>query len=232
MGYSGLLVILLIAIDQFTKWLAYTHLYQKPDVSVIDGVFQLKYLENDSAAFSLDPVSILHRIFHFTYFDSHPEAFLMAKMNFFAVLTIVVLVLLAIVYQRIPLNRRFLPLNIIAVGIFAMIHNGIYQCPGIMSCRWMNDHPFGFVHNQNIIVFIQNVQRNVFRFNGRFDSIRNGDTYEIFCMYWITGLLNCPVYLNLFVFDKFLKKRTGEIRINFGKNFIQTLPFLCILYFK
>ena len=77
MGYSGLLVILLIAIDQFTKWLAYTHLYQKPDVSVIDGVFQLKYLENDSAAFSLDPVSILHRIFHFTYFDSHPEAFLM-----------------------------------------------------------------------------------------------------------------------------------------------------------
>ena len=30
MGYSGLLVILLIAIDQFTKWLAYTHLYQKP----------------------------------------------------------------------------------------------------------------------------------------------------------------------------------------------------------
>ena len=70
MGYSGLLVILLIAIDQFTKWLAYTHLYQKPDVSVIDGVFQLKYLENDSAAFSLDPVSILHRIFHFTYFCS------------------------------------------------------------------------------------------------------------------------------------------------------------------
>ena len=112
MGYSGLLVILLIAIDQFTKWLAYTHLYQKPDVSVIDGVFQLKYLENDSAAFSLDPVSILQRIFHFTYFDSHPEAFLMAKMIFFAVLTIVVL-------QRIPLNRRFLPLNIIAVGIFA-----------------------------------------------------------------------------------------------------------------
>ncbi len=86
---------------------------------MIDGVFQLKYLENDSAAFSLDPVSILQRIFHFSYFDSHPEAFLMAKMIFFAVLTIVVLVLLAIVYQRIPLNRRFLPLNIISVGIFA-----------------------------------------------------------------------------------------------------------------
>lgn len=88
----------------------------------------------------------------------------------------------------------------------------------------MYNHPFGFVHNQDIIVLIQNVQRNVFRFNGRFDSIRNGDTYEIFCMYRITGLLNCPVYLNLFVFYQLLKKRTGEIRINFGKNFIQTLP--------
>ena len=53
MGYSGLLVILLIAIDQFTKWLAYTHLYQKPDVSVIDGVFQLKYLENDSGRWNI-----------------------------------------------------------------------------------------------------------------------------------------------------------------------------------
>ena len=29
------------------------------------------------------------------------------------------ILLLAIVYQRIPLNRRFLPLNIISVGIFA-----------------------------------------------------------------------------------------------------------------
>lgn len=119
MGYSGLLVILLVAVDQFTKWLAYINLRQKPDVSIIDGVFQLKYLENDSAAFSLDPVSILHRIFYFAYFDSHPEAFLMAKMIFFAILTVVVLILLAILYQRIPLNRRFLPLNIIAVGIFA-----------------------------------------------------------------------------------------------------------------
>ena len=39
MGYSGLLVILLIAIDQFTKWLAYTHLYQKPDVVWIRFLF-------------------------------------------------------------------------------------------------------------------------------------------------------------------------------------------------
>lgn len=119
MGYSGLLVILLVAIDQFTKWLAYCNLRQKPDFVVINGVFQLKYLENDSAAFSLDPVSLLQRIFHFSYFESHPEAFLMAKMIFFAVLTLVVLVLLAILYQRIPLTHRFLPLNIIAVGIFA-----------------------------------------------------------------------------------------------------------------
>lgn len=118
MGYSGLLVILLIAIDQFTKWLAYTHLYQKPDVSVIDGVFQLKYLENDSAAFSLDPVSILHRIFILLILTAIRKLF-DGKMIFLAVLTIVVLVLLAIVYQRIPLNRRFLPLNIISVGIFA-----------------------------------------------------------------------------------------------------------------
>ena len=84
------------------------------------GYSSLKYLENDSCCILVwIRFLFLHRIFHFTYFDMPSGSFFDGKMIFFAVLTIVVLVLLAIVYQRIPLNRRFLPLNIISVGIFA-----------------------------------------------------------------------------------------------------------------
>ena len=45
-------VILGVALDQYTKYLAITHLQGNP-VSLIDGVFELRYLENRGAAFGL-----------------------------------------------------------------------------------------------------------------------------------------------------------------------------------
>jgi signal peptidase II len=116
---SALAALLLIAFDQLTKILAVIHLKQQPAFSVIDGVFELRYLENESAAFSIDPISILHKIFHFSYFDENPVAFLRCKMAFFIVLTIAVMVILVILYRKVPWNRRFLPLNLIMIGIFA-----------------------------------------------------------------------------------------------------------------
>ena len=89
MIYSAVLVFILVALDQITKLLASLFLKGRGPLKVIKGVFELQYLENDSAAFSLDPVSILHRVFHFTYFDAHPNAFLMCKMVFFIVLILI-----------------------------------------------------------------------------------------------------------------------------------------------
>ena len=116
---SAVVSILLILFDQITKFMAATGLKNKPSFVIIDGVFELKYLENQSAAFSFDPISFIHKIFHITYFDIHPQAFLNCKMAFFIVLTIIVLILIAILYQRIPWNRHFLPLNVILMGFFA-----------------------------------------------------------------------------------------------------------------
>lgn len=119
LGYSGAIILLLILIDQLTKYLAVIKLKDQEPFSVIDGVFEFQYLENQSAAFSIDPVSILHKIFHFSYFDANPDAFLMCKMVFFVLLTLIVLFFLAVIYQRVPWNRRFMPLNIIMIGFFA-----------------------------------------------------------------------------------------------------------------
>jgi len=119
LGYSGAIILLLILIDQLTKYLAVIKLKDQEPFSVIDGVFEFRYLENQSAAFSIDPVSILHKIFHFSYFDANPDAFLKCKMVFFILLTLIVLFFLAVIYQRVPWNRRFMPLNIIMIGFFA-----------------------------------------------------------------------------------------------------------------
>lgn len=116
---STIIVALLILIDQITKMFAFNGLKNTPGITIINGVFELKYLENQSAAFSLDPISLIYKIFHITYFDTHPQVFLNCKMAFFIILTVVVLVIIALLYQRIPWNRRFLPLNVILIGFFA-----------------------------------------------------------------------------------------------------------------
>ena len=117
--FSYLGVIAGILLDQITKYLAYTKLKGQDAFVIIPDVFELRYLENQSAAFSFDPVSLLHKIFHFAYFDAHPDAFLVCKMAFFVVMTIVVLVLLAILYRRIPWNRHWLAMNLILLGFMA-----------------------------------------------------------------------------------------------------------------
>lgn len=118
MLFSTLLSFILIILDQITKYLAEVNLKDQPSFSLIDGVFELKYLENQSAAFSLDLVSILQRIFHFSYFEDNPSAFLMCKMIFFVIITLLVLILIAIIYRRIPWNRHYMFVNFILIGFF------------------------------------------------------------------------------------------------------------------
>ena len=45
--------VILILIDQLTKWLAVVNLKDKEPFIIIDGVFQLRYLENRGAAFGM-----------------------------------------------------------------------------------------------------------------------------------------------------------------------------------
>lgn len=116
--FSCLGVLAAVLFDQATKYLAAARLRESP-IRLIPGVFELSYLENDSAAFSLDPISILHKIFHFDYFDANPNAFLMCKMIFIVICTLIVSFLLICFYRRIPWKKRFLPLNLIVLFLLS-----------------------------------------------------------------------------------------------------------------
>ncbi|MGN1145212.1 MAG: signal peptidase II [Acetatifactor sp.] len=50
---DAVIVVLLLAVDQFTKHLAITHLKDKPAHVLIDGVLELQYLENRGSAFGM-----------------------------------------------------------------------------------------------------------------------------------------------------------------------------------
>lgn len=116
-GYIG--VVIAVMLDQLTKYLASARLKGNAPAVVIPGVFEFRYLENESAAFGVDLISILQKIFRFSRFESDPEAFLRCKMIFFVVVTLAVLAVLIVLYQRIPAGRRWLPLNLVLLGFVA-----------------------------------------------------------------------------------------------------------------
>lgn len=50
---DAVIILILTAIDQFTKYMAVVHLKGKEDISLLKGILHLQYLENRGAAFGL-----------------------------------------------------------------------------------------------------------------------------------------------------------------------------------
>ena len=50
---DAVIMLALLVLDQLTKYLAIVHLKDKPAISLIDGVLELKYLENRGSAFGI-----------------------------------------------------------------------------------------------------------------------------------------------------------------------------------
>lgn len=98
-GVIGLIIsAVLITVDQLTKNLAVEHLRGQESVVLWEGVFELRYLENRGAAFGI----------------------LQNRRTFFLILTILLLIVIAYIYlKRIPNERRFVWLDIIAILFFA-----------------------------------------------------------------------------------------------------------------
>ncbi len=97
MIFATALIVLLGLIDQYTKLLAVDYLKDSSDFILIPGVLQLHYLENTGAAFSI----------------------LEGKQMFFAILTPILLVALAVVLFKMPQDKKYLPLDYIIIFLIA-----------------------------------------------------------------------------------------------------------------
>lgn len=116
---STVIVAVLVVIDQITKAMAVMFLKDKPAIPIIKDVFELKYLENTSAAFGMDPISLLHKVFQFEIFHTNPELYLNVRMGFFYLLTFVMIWLLGLLYLRIPNEKRFRYMDLIMIFMIA-----------------------------------------------------------------------------------------------------------------
>ena len=81
----------LVAVDQYTKYLAVVHLKDKPAYVLINGVLELNYLENKGAAFGM----------------------LQNQKAFFIFVAVVILSVICYVIYKIPDNKKYRILHIL-----------------------------------------------------------------------------------------------------------------------
>ena len=91
--YAGLAILVAVAADQYTKYLAVMHLKIQEPISLIPGVFELHYLENTGAAFGM----------------------LQNRLSIFVIGAVAFSLLLLYFFGKFPVNKRFFPLRICMV---------------------------------------------------------------------------------------------------------------------
>lgn len=88
---DGIICILLIVLDQVTKFMAVEHLRGQAAIELIPDVFELRYLENRGAAFGI----------------------LQDQQILFILMTWVVIGLMVYIWYRMPVNTRYAPLHVV-----------------------------------------------------------------------------------------------------------------------
>lgn len=90
-----LMMLVLIALDQYTKHLAVVNLKDRPAFPVIKGIFELNYLENRGAAFGM----------------------LQDQKAFFVLIACVILIAICYILFKMPEGKRYTWLHILLVMI-------------------------------------------------------------------------------------------------------------------
>lgn len=83
--------------DQWTKYLAAANLKGSQGISLIDGVFALRYIENRGAAFGI----------------------MQGKQLFFVICALVICGLILYLYARMPFTKKYVPLRACAILVCA-----------------------------------------------------------------------------------------------------------------
>ena len=112
-----ILIILLVALDQVTKYLACVYLQDKPAIPLIKGILELNFLKNSGAAFGM----------------------LQNQKVFFILVAVLILFIIAYVLFRMPDDKKYNIMHILLV----MIASG---AAGNMIDRIRQDYVVDFIY--------------------------------------------------------------------------------------
>jgi signal peptidase II len=94
---AGIIAVLLVIVDQVSKWMAVCFLKDQEPFVIWDGVFELRYLENRGAAFGM----------------------LQGQRIFFLIIAVVVLVGVIWLFAHMSGEERYWPIRLIAIFVLA-----------------------------------------------------------------------------------------------------------------
>ena len=114
---DAILILLLVLLDQYTKYLAVVHLQDKPAFKLIDGILELNFLKNSGAAFGM----------------------LQNQKVFFILVATMILIVIAYVLFRLPDGKKY---NIMHV-LLILIASG---AAGNMIDRVKQDYVVDFIY--------------------------------------------------------------------------------------
>ena len=90
-------VLVTVILDQWTKHLAVLHLKDQEPFVILEGIFQLRYLENRGAAFGL----------------------MQNQRMFFYISTFIIAIMVIWFYAQVPMTRKYLPLRICSIFVLS-----------------------------------------------------------------------------------------------------------------
>ncbi len=90
-------VAVLVVIDQVTKRLSVVYLKGKSPLVIIDGVFEFRYLQNTGAAWGI----------------------MSGGRTIFIILTLIIMLVIALIVWRIPIERKYIPFRIFTILLTA-----------------------------------------------------------------------------------------------------------------
>lgn len=86
-----------VVLDQITKYFAVEHLKDQKPFVIIDGVFELHYLENRGAAFGM----------------------LQGKQGFFLISVVIITAVIIWFFKKVPMEKQYVPLIICAASVMS-----------------------------------------------------------------------------------------------------------------
>lgn len=110
-------VILLVGLDQLTKYLAVVHLKDSEGIDILTGIFRLEYLENHGAAFGI----------------------LQDQRIPLLIVTTLIFLVLAGIYYKLPPQAKYLPLQIVLILLLS-------GAMGNMMDRIINSYVVDFLY--------------------------------------------------------------------------------------
>ena len=88
----------------------------------------------------------------------------------------------------------------------------VEQRTAILAVRGVHQHPFGFVHHDQMTIFKNDVERDILGLHRRSAGVIDLDLYKIVWPYAITDILETAVDLTLFGLDQLAKIHLAERR--------------------